>query len=158
MLLNLGNKVAKWKIAQVLWPECDTEKQINTRLYTTVYNLKQTLLTANLKYDFAYANGCYRMELPEVYIDAAEFEAITDSGVEISSTSMERYKKAFGLYKGNYLEGNGYLWSQSKSEEYIKRYCNLVSEFAKYHTIRKEYADAERMLREALSIAPSTRS
>ena len=154
MLLNLDSKVAKWKIAQTLWPECDTEKQLNTRLYTTVYKVKQTLLSANIKFDFTFVNGCYKMELPEVYIDAAEFEAITDDRIALSSASIEKYKKALSLYKGNYLEENGYLWSQSKAEEYSKRYCCLTSEFSKYYTARTDYANAEKILLEALTIVP----
>ncbi len=154
MLQNLNSKVAKWKITQILWPECETERQLNTYLYTTVYKLKKTLLSANIKFDFTFINGSYIMELPDVYIDTAEFEAITNSDITLSAVSVERYKKALSLYKGNYLEDNGYLWSQSKAEEYLKRYCRLVSEFAKYYAARADYASAEKILREALRKAP----
>ncbi|PYG84310.1 two-component SAPR family response regulator [Ruminiclostridium sufflavum DSM 19573] len=154
MLENLNSKVAKWKIAQVIWPECEMEKQFNTYLYTTVYKVKKTLLSANIKFDFTFIDGSYIMELPEVYLDTAEFEELTASDIELSEASVEKYKRALSLYKGNYLEDNEYFWSQNKSDEYLRRYRILVSEFAKYYITGKDYSNAEKVLLEALKKAP----
>ena len=154
MLQNLNSEVAKWKITQVLWPECEEEKQLNTNLYTTVYKVKKTLLLANIKFSFTFINGRYKLELPDVYIDASEFETITNSEIAFSAASIEKYKKALSLYKGNYLEENEYFWSQNKSEEYLRRYLILASEFVKYYTARTDYANAEKILLEALTKAP----
>ncbi|NTW70854.1 MAG: response regulator [Eubacteriaceae bacterium] len=154
LLQNLNSEVVKWKITQAIWPECDSEKQLNTNLHTTVYKVKKTLLSANIKFDFTFINGRYKLELPDVYIDTAEFEAITHAEITLSAESIERYKKALGLYKGNYLEENGYFWSQSKAEEYSKRYRSLVSEFTKYYATRTDYANAEKFLQKALTKAP----
>ena len=154
MLQNLNSKAAKWKIAQNLWPECESEKQLNTNLYTTVYKVKKTLLSANIKFDFTYINGSYKMELPDTYIDAAEFEALTDGEIALSEGSIEKYRKALSLYKGNYLEENEYLWSVSKAEEYATRYRRLVSEFVKYYSAKKDYINAELILQKALTNTP----
>jgi two-component SAPR family response regulator len=153
MLQNLNNEVSKWKIMQVLWPECETEK-LNVNLHTTVYQVKKTLLSANIEFDFTFVNGRYKLELPDVYIDAVEFEAITNAKITLSAASIERYKKALSLYKGNYLEENVYLWSQSKVEEYSRRYRRLVSDFAKYYEARTDYVNAEKILQEALTKVP----
>ena len=154
MLQNLNSEVAKWKITQVLWPECEEEKQLNTNLYTTVYKVKKTLLLANIEFSFTFINGRYKLELPDVYIDVSEFETITNSEIAFSAASIEKYKKALSLYKGNYLEENEYFWSQNKSEEYLRRYLILVSEFVKYYTTRTDYANAEKILLEALTKSP----
>lgn len=153
MLQNLNNEVSKWIITQVLWPECETEK-LNVHLHTTIYIIKKTLLSANIKFDFTFTNGRYKLELPDVYIDAAEFEAITNAEITLSAASIERYKKALCVYKGNYLEENEYLWSQSKAEEYSLRYRSLVSEFAKFYTTKTDYTNAEKILQKALTKAP----
>lgn len=154
MLQNLNSEVAKWKITQVLWPECEAEKQLNTNLYTTVYKVKKTLLSANIQFSFTFINGRYKLELPDVYIDASEFKTITDAEIAVSETSIERYKKALSLYKGNYLEENEYFWSQSKAVEYSTRYRSLVSEFAKYYVTKTDYTNAEKILLEALTKSP----
>ncbi|SHO48320.1 response regulator [Anaerocolumna xylanovorans] len=153
MLQNLNNEVSKWKITQALWPECETEK-LNVNLYTTVYQVKKTLLSANIKFDFAFVNGRYKLELPEVYIDSAEFETITNTKIILSAASIERYKKVLSLYKGNYLDENEYRWSQSKVEEYSRRYCSLVFDFVKYYETGMDYANAEKILQEALTKVP----
>lgn len=155
MLQNLNSEVAKWKITQALWPECETEKKLNTNLYTTVYKLKHTLLSTNIKFDFTYKNGRYKLELPDVYIDTSEFESITDAAeVRFSAASIKRYKRALSLYKSNYLEENEYFWSQRKAEEYWARYHSLVSEFTKYYVAKTDYANAEKILQKALTKAP----
>lgn len=154
MLQNLNIEVAKWKITQVLWPECEAEKQLNTNLYTTVYKVKKTLLSANIKFSFTFINGRYKLELPDVYMDVSEFKAITDTEIVSPASSVGRYKKALSLYSGNYLEENGYLWSQGKAEEYSIRYRSLVSELVKYYEARAEYVNAEKILQIALTNVP----
>ena len=154
MLQNLNSEVAKWKITQVLWPECEAEKQLNTNLYTTVYKVKKTLLLANIKFSFTFINGRYKLELPDVYIDASEFEAITDGEIKVTEAYLDKYKRAFGLFKGNYLGENEYLWSQSEAEKYSTRYRSLVSELVNYYIARSDDLAAEQILREALAIVP----
>jgi two-component SAPR family response regulator len=154
MLQNLDNEVPRWKIAQALWPECEEDKQLSVNLYTTVYKAKKTLLSANIKFDFTFKNGKYKMELPDVYIDAAAFAAITDGEITVTTASLDRYKRAFSLYKGNYLGENEYFWSQNEAEKYSIRYRRLVSELVKYYTNRSDYLAAEQILRDALTIIP----
>ncbi|MEY8357208.1 response regulator [Lachnospiraceae bacterium 54-53] len=154
MLQNLNSEVAKWKITQVLWPECEVEKQLNTNLYTTVYKVKKTLLSANIKFSFTFVNGRYKLELSDVYIDVCEFKTITDAEIAFSAASIEGYKKALSLYKGKYLEENEYLWSQNKAEEYSIRYRSLVSEFVKYYAAKTDYANAEKILQGAFTKVP----
>lgn len=154
MLQNLNSQVAKWRITRALWPECETEKQLNTHLYTTIYKVKKTLQSANIEFDFTLINGSYKMELPDIYIDAAEFETITDGEITVTSDSLDRYKRAFSLYRGNYLSENEYLWSQNEAEKYLTRYRGLVSGLAKYYMDRSDYLAAEQILRDALTIIP----
>ncbi len=154
MLQNLNSVVSKWKIMEAIWPECDVEKQLKTNLYTTVYNVKKTLSSVNIKFDFSFINGSYKLELSDVYIDVSEFEALTDTEITVSAASIAGFKKIIGLYKGNYLEDNAYHWAQSKAEEYAKRYRRVVSEFAGYYIHASDYPAAENILRKALAIIP----
>ena len=154
LLQNLNTNLAKWKIMQVLWPECETEGQINTNLYTTVYKVKKTLLSANIKFELGFTNGSYKMELPDVYTDAFAFEKITDAKTALTAASIDKYKKAISLYKGNYLEDNEYPWSQNKAEEYANRYSSLVFDLAGYYTAESDYLTAEKILQKALTIIP----
>ncbi len=154
LLQHLGEDVSKWRIAQALWPECETEK-LNIFMHTTIYQVKKTLLSAKIGFDLSFANGRYKLELPDVYIDAAEFAAITnDDDMAFTAASVERYKKAIALYKGNYLEENGYPWSQNKAEELSKRYRGLISRLAGYYMTQADYLAAEEILQRALTTIP----
>ena len=153
MLQNLNSEVSKWKIEQVLWPECETDK-LDVYLHTTIYKMKKTLLSANINFDFTFINGSYKMALPDVYLDTSAFEAVTDGKITVTEASLDRYKKAFSLYKGNYLGENEYLWSQNEAEKYAIRYRALVSELATYYADRSDCLAAEQLLRDALTVVP----
>ncbi len=154
MLQNLNEEIPKWRILQILWPECEEEKQLNVNLYTTVYKIKKSLVAANIKFSFTNKNGNYKMELPEVYIDTAEFKQVTEGEMVITPASLARYKQAISLYKGNYLNENEYLWSQNEAEIYSTRYRRLVLELAKYYIYQADFSSAEQVLRDALAIIP----
>ncbi len=153
MLQNLGTDVPRWKIAQVLWPEYET-KNLNTYLHTTVYQVKKTLQSANVDFDLSFINGRYRLELPGIYIDTQEFSSLTGAEISLSETSVERCKRALGLYRGNYLGELGYSWSQGRAEKYLRKYCGLVSALASHYAAKADYANADILLRSALENAP----
>ncbi|MEA5011187.1 MAG: response regulator [Angelakisella sp.] len=153
MVQNLNKEVSKWKITEALWPECETEK-LNVNLHTTIYQVKKTLLSANIKFYLTFINGRYKLELPGIYIDTAEFEAATYREIVLSEASLQQYEKALSLYKGDYLEENQYFWSQSKAEEYSSKYRCLVCELSKYYEHKKDYKSAQEILQKALTKFP----
>lgn len=153
MVQNLNKEVSKLKIIQALWPEYETEKR-DVNLHTTIYKIKKTLISANIKFDFTFTNGRYMLKLPEAYIDTVEFERLTNNEISLSIETMEQYKRVLSLYKGKYLIENDYLWSQVKEEEYEVKYRKVVIEFTKYYLSKADYSNAEIVLSKALSISP----
>ncbi len=154
MLQNLNKEISKLKIIQALWPEIATDKS-NVHLHTTIYRIKKTLISANIKFEITFTNGRYMLKLPEVYIDTVEFEAITNDENTLTEASIESYKRALSLYKGRYLMENEYLWTQGKEEEYEIRYRRVVGEYTKYYISKADYLKAEKILQQALSISPT---
>lgn len=153
LLQRLGEETPKWKICEALWPEYDMEK-VDVYLHTTLYKMKKVLAGAGIVYDIRFSNGCYRMDLPRISVDTAEFDAIVSSAPQDGEIDIERYEKAFSMYKGDYLEDNDYLWSLSKKEEYSKKYHSLATSMVKYHMQKNEYAAAEKVLRSILDKSP----
>jgi len=149
MLMNLNEEVSKWKICEALWPYYNPEK-VAMYLHTTIYKMKKVLASANIKFNFSFINGRYKLELPGIYTDTAEFDAAAGANDLLSEDSIERYEKAFLLYKGDYFEGNDYPWALSKMEEYAKKYSNLASALVKYFMDKSEYAAAEKILHKIL--------
>lgn len=149
MLQNLNEEVSKWKICEALWPYYSPEK-VDMYLHTTIYKMKKVLASANIKFNFTFINGRYKLDLPGIYTDTAEFDSVAGAYDVLSEDSIERYEKAFLLYKGDYLEENDYPWSLSKMEEYAKKYSNLASALVKYFVKKSEYSAAEKILHKVL--------
>lgn len=153
MLQNTGKEVPKWKICEALWPECDMEK-VDVYLHTTLYKMKKVLSAAGIEYDIKFINGCYWMNLPQIFVDTAEFDSIASSAVCAGEDTVDKFEGALSLYKGAYLEDNDYLWSLLKKEEYSNKYYKLAASVVKYYMKRNDYASAEKILQNFLEKSP----
>ncbi|ATW23709.1 response regulator [Candidatus Formimonas warabiya] len=149
LLQNLEKEVPKWKICEALWPECDIEK-IDIHLHTTIYKLKKVLTLAQIKFEIKFINGCYWMSLPHIYTDILVFDSIVDFNYVITEDAVEKYEKAFSLYKNDYLEDHDYLWSLSQREVYAKKYYKLATSLVKYYMKKNDHTAAERILHSIL--------
>lgn len=153
MLQNLDREVPKWRICEALWPEYNAEK-VDIQLHTTIYKMKKVLSSANIKFDFSFINGCYWLSLPQVGIDTVEFESYASSSLPVEEGTVETYEKALLLYKGDYLEDNGYLWSLPQKSAYAQKYYKLAFSMARYYMTKNDYAAAERILQNILEKFP----
>ena len=153
LIQNLELEVPKWKICEALWPDCDSNK-INNYLHTSLYKMKQTLKSANIKFEIKFTNNCYWMSLPDVYIDIKEFNSAIHSNINITDSTIEKYEKLFLLYKDNYFEGNDYQWSIARKETYSLNYFKLAESIIKYYMKTYKYIDAGRIVRIILEKFP----
>ncbi len=145
MLYHINKEVSKWEICEALWPNYDPDK-VGMYLHTTVYKMKKVLDLAKIKFNFTFINGRYKLELPLIYIDTAEFDSMTNTLVVVSDETIDKYMKAFLLYKGDYLEDNDYSWSIYKNLEYVKKYKELSSNLIHYYIHKEDYSNAEKLL------------
>jgi two-component system LytT family response regulator len=153
LLQHLEQEVPKWKICEALWPEYNAEK-VDIHLHTTVYKMKKVLASANIQFNIRFSNGCYWMSLPQIYVDTVAFDSVADSGYSVEEGAIEKYEKAFSLYKNDYLEENDYIWSLPKREEYARKYHDLADFLVKRHMQRNDYAATERVLQRILEKFP----
>ncbi len=153
LLQHLEQEIPKWKICEALWPEYNADK-VDIHLHTTIYKMKKVLASANIQFNIQFSNGCYWMSLPQIYVDTAAFDSIADSGYSVEEGTLEKYEKAFLLYKNDYLEENDYIWSLSKREEYARKYHDLAAFLVKRHMLRNDYAATERVLQRILKKFP----
>ena len=153
MLQNLNIEVSKRKICDALWPEHYLNK-IDTHLHTTIYKMKKNLASANIYFDFTFVNGCYKLQLPGISIDTAEFDSAINGDQPLTPDTAERYEKAFALYKGDYLGENGYPWSISKMADYLESYNRIAFALVDYFMNKPDYLAAEKVLRKVLAKYP----
>lgn len=153
LLQNRKQEISKWKICDILWPECSSDK-INNRLHTTIYKMKQTLISANIKFNIKFINGCYWFNTSDAYVDIIEFDSILNSDIVITENTIEKYKKAFSLYKNRYLEGNDFVWSFSQKELYSSKYRKLVKHLIDFYIKKNNYVEVEKIVLKVLEICP----
>lgn len=153
LVQNENKIVPKWKLAHALWPELEEGKGI-INLHTSVYNLRKTLLRAQMNYELLFTNDGYCLSLPDIYIDTKAFLATVDNELKTSTPSLESLETAYGMYKGRYMEENAYAWAQLKSNEYALKYKQLISLMLRLFSDKQDDANAERILLHALEIDP----
>ncbi|WPC44320.1 PAS domain S-box protein [Clostridium sp. JS66] len=153
LLQNRGQEISKWKICDTLWSECDPNK-VNNRLHTTLYKMKKTLNSANINFNIKFINGCYWFNLPDAYIDIAEFDSAITSDMIINDDTVKKYKKIFLLYKNRYLDGTDFVWSFAQMELYSIKYHKLVRCLIDYYMKKNSYIDAKRIVHNVLEIYP----
>lgn len=153
LLQNHEQKISKWKICDTLWPESSSTK-ISNRLHTTIYKMKQTLISANIKFNMKFINGCYWFSIPDAYVDAIEFDSILNSNIIVNKNTIEKYKKAFSLYTNRYLEGNDFVWSYFKRKLYSTKYLELIKNLISFYMKTNNYAEVKKVILRALKICP----
>lgn len=157
MIHSHGCKAPKWQICEALWPYHDPEK-LDIQLHTTIYKMKKALSSANIMYDFFFINGSYWLNMSNTYIDIVEFDRQVSYTKNIDSNNLEYFQNVFSLYKGDYLEENGYLWSLPQKAKYLQLYSNLAAELVRYYMSKDEYVFAETILLKQLERSPLNES
>lgn len=124
MLQHEGKWVTKYKLCDEQWMDYSPEQAL-AYLQTSVYRLRKSLKDVGCdQIKIEYANDRYILRLGEVDYDVREFEQnyqrFMDSGSELAA------KKALATYRGEYLEGEDWLWADIEREDYINRVEKLL--------------------------------
>ncbi len=154
-LHNKDLKLSKAEIFDALWPDTSPNKA-TTYLHTTLYNIKKDLLSAGVEIIIHYRNGYYSCELPLYYSDIQEFRHVFNTTILSSkgngNHSAENFERIIYLYKGDYLNGNDYLWALSESALYRYEFETAALSLANYYFTNKNYYDAKKLLIKLINI------
>lgn len=146
-LLHERNKpVTKEHLQDMLWQEADADKAM-ANLHTTVYQIRQTLKSANLPVQILYAGGRYRLELGGVKVDCEQWEQALDLAVA-STDEGQVYRLLLDGYRGDYLQVEAYLWAENERERLRIKWLQRASELAQRLEQVGLAADAIRLYQE----------
>lgn len=115
MLQHRGHLVRKSVLIDLLWPEYETSK-VFSQLYTTVYQIRKSLLQYGDRIQLLNANEGYILKLEGISLDLEEWENYIHSGPPITSDTIDHYKKIHALYAGDYLQEYDYWWAESERQ------------------------------------------
>lgn len=111
-LVSRKGAVSSWdQITEALWPDTDYEKAHNN-LYITTFRLRKWLSENNIAQIFESKRNSYRVVPSEFSCDLFELEkALRDSDK----------KRIRQLYKGEFLEEDGYEWAYPIQAEWVRK-------------------------------------
>jgi len=128
LLHERDKAVTKEHLQDMLWQEADTEKAM-ANLHTTVYQIRQTLKSANLPVQILYAGGRYRVELGGVKVDCEQWEQALDQAVA-GMDEGQVYRLLLDGYRGDYMQVEAYLWAENERERLRIKWLQRASEQA----------------------------
>ncbi|MBA2936983.1 response regulator [Paenibacillus sp. CGMCC 1.16610] len=145
--------ITKEKILEDIWPNANLE-QVTAFLHTCIYSIRKKIASAGDNYKLEFHNNCYRLEIRGVECDAAGFERVTGGEMVITPDSIGEFEKIANLYKGNYMEEDGFVWAQEAQEKYKSDYIELMRRMSDYYLSVNEFRAAAQCLHSALRQNP----
>lgn len=146
LLHERDKAVTKEHLQDMLWQEADAEKAM-ANLHTTVYQIRQTLKSANLPVQILYSGGRYRVELGGVKVDCEQWEQALDQAVA-GMDEGQLYRLLLDGYRGDYMQVEAYLWAENERERLRIKWLQRASEQAQRLEQMGLAADAIRLYQE----------
>lgn len=125
LLVQKGMQVSKDLIMETIFPEKDLEKA-TTLLHTTIYQLRTNLRRLGFNKSILYLNGWYQLNIT---VDS-DFEKL-DNLLNLKDHSIEDILEIINIYKGNFLEYDGYHWALSIQQKYKELVLSILNNFTK---------------------------
>lgn len=113
LVYKKGEPVSWEKIADVIWPDYDSEKA-HANFHATTYLLRKRLYELRIPRIVEFKRGNYRIVREEIDCDAYEMEEKLVKHYFLSAQDMDFLES---VTTNGYMEENGYEWSYSKAVE-----------------------------------------
>lgn len=124
LLENRDTPVHKEKLCDLLWPDLEPKKAL-VNLQSIICSIRKVLRECdNREIAIKYSGDNYMLHIEKVHIDIIEFENILKKALDFKDENL--LKNALNLYKGHYLEEEGWLWAEPKKEELRKKYTMIL--------------------------------
>lgn len=118
LLENREMPIHKEKLCDLLWPDLEPRKAL-VNLQSTIYSIRKILREYDSReISIKYIGDNYLLCIKEVYIDAVEFENLLQQAMEKEDEVL--VNKALDIYKEDYLEEEGWLWTEPRKQELRK--------------------------------------
>lgn len=123
MLQNEGKWVSKYRLCEELRPDGSPEQSL-ALLQMAIYTLRKNLRTAECNaFEIKYADDRYMLTIENVDWDVQRFEEAYETFKR--TNSLEAAKQGVDLYRGEYLEGEDWLWSELQRGVFSRKYETL---------------------------------
>ncbi|MDL2238141.1 hypothetical protein LJC56_10025 [Christensenellaceae bacterium OttesenSCG-928-K19] len=160
IITNKETPIPTEKLIDILWPDGDLDNPLKA-LYSLIYRLR-SMLKKHFGDDqefiiFQHNSYIWNKNAP-YHIDSDEFEALVKRAGDVSAPvedRIEMYKKAFYLYRGDYLaESAQEAWALPPTNYYKRLYTDLVTKLADLCSSVGDYASVVKFCEKAIELDP----
>ncbi|WP_026582869.1 response regulator [Bacillus sp. J33] len=130
LLINMGSYIHRDIIIEKIWPGHDY-KNAKTYLHTSLSYLRKLLSEWGCPEAISFLNQSYCLLLDSIYFDAKEFNRLAKLALSGNQPDYKALDQAIELYKGAFLEEDGYEWGYEYAESYEQTLTLLLSEAIK---------------------------
>lgn len=117
--------VSKMLIIETIFPDKDLDKA-TTLLHTTIYQLRKNLEKLGYSNGIIYFNDSYQLDVP-IKSDVQELNKVLSS----KKYNDEDIKEVLKIYRGDFLEEEGYHWAMEVQQIYKDIVFNILEKYAK---------------------------
>ncbi|CAM4158563.1 response regulator [Lederbergia lenta] len=102
LLHNRQKPIRKEMILDLFWPETEWDRAY-THMYTTIYQIRKALKSANLHIKIKSLGESYILDLNGVKLDVDELEKGINQYPFVNSKTLTYHQNIMALYQGDYL-------------------------------------------------------
>lgn len=150
MIANLGRRVLKERVADLLWPDLSGDLASNN-LRGTIHSLRQQLASVGLdpnEYIHTERGSLYFDPGDDYYYDVEDFTSKLEQANSADRAghwgeAITRYEEASRVYKGAYLESDeGVEWVIYEQESMKERFMSALIRLADLYIETERYEEA----------------
>lgn len=147
--------VSKDTLIEVLWPDFDWKKAA-THLYTTVYQVRQSLKQEQISITISNVSKGegYLLSAQSVLIDSEEWERDIR---ELGAVNLYNYKECqrlCDLYLGDYLADYDYMWAERARQRLRTVWLYHVMGLAEFYVGERMYVEAVTAYQRVIQLQP----
>ncbi|MCE3199383.1 response regulator [Paenibacillus sonchi] len=152
---NRNRFVSKDSLIELLWPDFNL-KRASTHLYTTIYQIRQSLKQADIGLQIGSASGGegYTMETGSMLIDSYEWEKGILTLGPINAENCEKHQRLFYFYSGDYLNDYDYLWAESERQRLRTIWLHHAMGMAEFFTAGGRIPEAVTVYQRVVQLQP----
>jgi len=136
-----GKFVRKVDLLEYFWSNFNSNDGYS-QLYSTIYQIRQTLKSTNFPIEIINYDNSYRLELNEVLVDVDEWENGMKKLSFVTRETLPDYQKTLDLYKGDYFEKDDYWWAENERKRLSLLWLGYVKRLADYLIFEEDYTGA----------------
>lgn len=148
-----GEKVDKWKLCEMLWPNLTSEKALHN-LHNTIYRLKKTLGFYGIENYIMHHQGSYSGIFDNIKCDLWGLEDLMNKRFVLNESKIKNVENITSIYKGDLYGSKDYVWSMDLKENIEKYYLNTIKDLSKYYYDKNLYYKVEEYTKKILKINP----